>query len=103
MASVDVPVALLGYGTVGSAVDRLLTEGGRRGRARDGPPLLGELRTTPPAGALGTTISGSGPTVIVWAREEAAGECRGELAERFPDARVLSLAVADGGASAAFG
>ena len=27
MASVDVPVALLGYGTVGSAVDRLLTEG----------------------------------------------------------------------------
>ncbi|HET7043290.1 MAG TPA: homoserine dehydrogenase [Gaiellaceae bacterium] len=26
MASVDVPVALLGYGTVGSAVDRLLTE-----------------------------------------------------------------------------
>ena len=27
MASVDVPVALLGYGTVGAAVDRLLTEG----------------------------------------------------------------------------
>ena len=27
MASVDVPVALLGYGTVGSAVNRLLTEG----------------------------------------------------------------------------
>src|SRR5215468_3131530 len=26
MASVDVPVALLGYGTVGAAVDRLLTE-----------------------------------------------------------------------------
>ena len=26
MASVDVPVALLGYGTVGSAVDRLLRE-----------------------------------------------------------------------------
>jgi len=28
MASVDVPVALLGYGTVGSAVNRLLVEGG---------------------------------------------------------------------------
>ena len=27
MATVDVPVGLLGYGTVGSAVDRLLTEG----------------------------------------------------------------------------
>ena len=26
MASVDVPVALLGYGTVGSAVDRLLRD-----------------------------------------------------------------------------
>ena len=26
MASVDVPVALLGYGTVGAAVTRLLTE-----------------------------------------------------------------------------
>src|ERR671930_301878 len=26
MAAVDVPVALLGYGTVGAAVDRLLTE-----------------------------------------------------------------------------
>ena len=26
MASVDVPVALLGYGTVGAAVDGLLTE-----------------------------------------------------------------------------
>ena len=26
MASVDVPVALLGYGTVGSAVNRLLVE-----------------------------------------------------------------------------
>jgi homoserine dehydrogenase len=28
MASVDVPVALLGYGTVGAAVNRLITEGG---------------------------------------------------------------------------
>jgi homoserine dehydrogenase len=28
LASVDVPVALLGYGTVGAAVDRLLREGG---------------------------------------------------------------------------
>src|SRR4029078_10421511 len=27
MASVDVPVALLGYGTVGAAVNRLLSEG----------------------------------------------------------------------------
>src|SRR6266550_8946066 len=64
MASVDVPVALLGYGTVGSAVSRLLTESaddieratGHRlrvvkalvrdpGRERDYPPAGGVLTT----------------------------------------------------------
>ena len=64
MASVDVPVALLGYGNVGSAVDRLLTEGadeieratGHRlrvvralvrdpERERDFPPAHGVLTT----------------------------------------------------------
>ena len=38
MASVDVPVALLGYGTVGAAVNRLLHRAGGRHRARDRPP-----------------------------------------------------------------
>jgi homoserine dehydrogenase len=64
MASVDVPVALLGYGTVGSAVNRLLTDSaddieratGHRlrvvkalvrdpGKERDYPPLGGVLTT----------------------------------------------------------
>jgi len=61
-------------------------------------PLFGELRSTPPRGALGTTISGSGPTVIVWARPDAAEQCEAELTTRFPQARVLPLAIAPRGA-----
>lgn len=62
-------------------------------------PLFGELRTALPRGALGATISGSGPTVIVWVREEAAEACSAELVTRFPAARILPLAVAGGGAT----
>ena len=56
--------------------------------------LFPEIRAQLPAGALGVTISGSGPTVIVWARRGKADAVAQELAARFPDARVLSLAVA---------
>ena len=67
MASVDVPIALLGYGTVGAAVNRLLTESaadieratGHRlrvvkalvrdpGREREYPPAGGVLNGPPP-------------------------------------------------------
>ena len=65
-----------------------------------GAPHLAELRADPPAGALGVTISGSGPTVIVWTREESAIACRTELERRFSRARVLALAVAERGAVA---
>jgi homoserine kinase len=65
-----------------------------------GAPLLAALRADPPPGALGTTISGSGPTVIVWARDEDARVCAAELTARFPDARALPLAVARQGATA---
>jgi homoserine kinase len=61
-----------------------------------GAPHLAELRADPPAGALGVTISGSGPTVIVWAPESAAAGCRDELEARLPDATVLTLSVAAG-------
>jgi homoserine kinase len=64
-------------------------------------PLLAAVREQPPAGALGATISGSGPTVIVWAREEAAAEAAAELSERFPDVGVLRLAVSPTGAERA--
>jgi homoserine kinase len=64
-------------------------------------PLLAEVRDDLPASALGATLSGSGPTVIVWARAGEATACAGTLADRFPDARILPLRVTSTGASAA--
>jgi homoserine kinase len=59
-------------------------------------PLLDGIRADLPAGAVGATLSGSGPTVIVWAEEPDA--CAGELAERFPEASVLPLPISAEGA-----
>jgi homoserine kinase len=61
-------------------------------------PLLDEVRGEPPAGALGATISGSGPTVIVWARRGEADDCAVELSRRFPDVEVLWLRSSSQGA-----
>jgi homoserine kinase len=61
-------------------------------------PLLGSVRERLPAGAVGATLSGSGPTILVWARREAVQACVEELADRYPDARVLRLSVAPLGA-----
>lgn len=58
--------------------------------------LLRELRADRPAGAVGATLSGSGPTVIVWAEDVAS--CAQALAERYPEHRVLPLAVSPKGA-----
>src|SRR5437016_11961461 len=64
MASVDVPVALLGYGTVGAAVNRLLTESADDIERATGHRLrvvkalvqdLGKERVYPPAGGVLTT------------------------------------------------
>lgn len=66
-------------------------------RAQDAPLLLA-VRTRLPEGALGATLSGSGPSVVVWAREERASACAEELGRRFPGASVLRLAVAGTGA-----
>ena len=63
-------------------------------------PLLGRLRAQPPPSALGVTLSGSGPTVIVWAREAGATECERWLSEHYRKERVLRLAVAAAGAGA---
>jgi homoserine kinase len=60
--------------------------------------LLGEIRADLPPGALGATLSGSGPSILVWARPEAAKECRSSLAGRFASARVLELSVSPKGA-----
>jgi homoserine kinase len=58
--------------------------------------VLDAVRTQLPAGARGATLSGSGPTVIVWASDSES--CRVELLERFPDHDVLVLEVAQRGA-----
>jgi homoserine kinase len=65
-----------------------------------GAPLLDTVRARLPAGALGATISGSGPTVIVWARPEEASRCAQELADRYPDIEVLTLQASSEGAHA---
>lgn len=57
-------------------------------------PLLAELRADLPDGAVGATLSGSGPTVIVWAERDIAEELRG----RWPQHEVLRLSVAAQGA-----
>lgn len=62
-------------------------------------PLLEAVRSRLPAGAFGATLSGSGPSVVVWARKDSAGACASELTDRFPGARVYNLRVATAGAS----
>jgi homoserine kinase len=59
-------------------------------------PLLDAIRAELPAGAVGATLSGSGPTVIAWAEDSAA--CVAELGERFPQETVMVLPVSPEGA-----
>ena len=49
---------------------------------------LDAIRADLPAGARGATLSGSGPTVIVWADDPPA--CATALSDRFPDHDVLA-------------
>jgi homoserine kinase len=61
-------------------------------------PLLGAVRHHLPEGALGATLSGSGPTVIVWAREDAVDACEAALAAAHADASVIRFTVSTEGA-----
>jgi homoserine kinase len=63
-------------------------------------PLLGELRANLPSGAVGVTLSGSGPSVVVWSRKGRAADVADALRARSLDADVLPLAIAAGGAHA---
>jgi homoserine kinase len=58
--------------------------------------LLDAIRAELPAGAVGGTLSGSGPTVIVWADD--ADTCARALEEWFPEEQVSPLAVSPEGA-----
>jgi homoserine kinase len=66
-------------------------------RAPDAP-LLRELRDRPVSGQAGVTLSGSGPSVVVWGQSSSGSDPVTELQRRYPDARVLLLTAADGGA-----
>jgi homoserine kinase len=61
-------------------------------------PALAEVRERMPVGALAATLSGSGPTVIVWARRDSATACVEELTERFAGTDVLHLSISPTGA-----
>jgi homoserine kinase len=61
-------------------------------------PLLGAVRSELPAGARGATLSGSGPTVIVWADAGRAEACAAELAVRFPSELTLRPGASGEGA-----
>jgi homoserine kinase len=67
----------------------------------DGAPLLRALRDRPPVGAAGVTLSGSGPSVVVWAEPGQAGAVARELESTLPaDTTVLALGVSPQGARA---
>ncbi len=57
-----------------------------------------ELSSSLLEGGCAATISGSGPTTIVWAEPAQADVCARELTERFPDADVLVPGVSARGA-----
>jgi homoserine kinase len=60
--------------------------------------LLADIRADLPEGAVGATLSGSGPTVLVWAEPRAAETCELALRGRFTDAQVMPLRVSPAGA-----
>jgi homoserine kinase len=62
--------------------------------------FLGDVRAVLPDAALGATLSGSGPTVMVWARVGQADECAAALAGHWPDVEVTKLQTTAQGAIA---
>jgi homoserine kinase len=89
--------ALLGAGVASgradwlrAALDDRLHEPHRRSA------LLDEVRADLPERAAGATLSGSGPTVIVWVEEPS--HVAAELAGRYPQHEILRLAVSPRGA-----
>lgn len=80
---------------LGHAFDDRLHEQYRIGTA----PLLALLRKSAPDGVVGSTLSGSGPSVVVWTTPERATEVAAALRRSLPtDTLVLPLRVAPEGA-----
>jgi homoserine kinase len=79
-----------------AALDDRLHEPYRAGSA----PLLETLRRHSPDGTAGVTLSGSGPSVCVWAERGRAASVAAELRRSLPaDVTVLPLQVAREGAT----
>lgn len=65
-------------------------------------PLLKALRASAPEGTVGVTLSGSGPSVVVWAERERAEEVARALEASAPeDTKIMPLRIASEGAHAA--
>ena len=65
----------------------------------DDAPLLAAVRASETDGAVGVTLSGSGPSVVVWTAHDRAEDVAGRLRASLPDdTRVLPLRVAQRGA-----
>jgi len=60
--------------------------------------FLADVRAELPASALGATLSGSGPALIVWARTGEAEECLADLRRRWPQVEATPLHVSSRGA-----
>ena len=60
--------------------------------------FLADVRDDLPETALGVTLSGSGPTLIVWARIGALEECVADLRHRWPQVETMPLRVSSRGA-----
>jgi homoserine kinase len=60
--------------------------------------FLADVRAGLPPTALGATLSGSGPTVLIWARRGAADECLAALRSRWPGVEATPLGVSSHGA-----
>jgi homoserine kinase len=89
--------ALLAAGA--TADDRALFASGLDDRLHEpyrGSAALEAIRSDLPPGARGATLSGSGPTVVVWADD--VPRCADALRTRFPEHSVLPLDVSAKGA-----
>jgi homoserine kinase len=60
--------------------------------------FLADVRADLPDTALGATLSGSGPTVIVWARRGSGEDCLDELRRRWPEVEATLLRISSRGA-----
>src|SRR5262249_48101426 len=61
-------------------------------------PLLAELQRAPVEGQVAVTLSGSGPSGVVWVKQDDVANAAHELEVGYPHAQVLPLPVANEGA-----